>query len=199
VPKLKAALQKGVIAELPGFGEKSARKLLDAIENFTTSDRIPREKVMPSVRKLLKILKSMPQVLDVETAGSLRRGKVTVHDIDILVSSKNPKQFAHKLSEASFWKRMIGKGETKVSGIIDGFQCDIRVVAPKSFGAALVYFTGSKGFNIYLRKIAIAKKLKLNEYGLFDVRGKMIAGKTEEEVFKKLDVEYLTPEQRERF
>jgi DNA polymerase (family 10) len=199
LPKLKAALEKGVIAELPGFGEKSAQKLVDAINNFVSSDRIPRKKVLPIAKKIEKGIRKLSCVSDFLVAGSLRRGRKTVHDIDVLVSSKKPSDCAKKIAKLSFWGRMIGKGKTKVSGLVKGVQCDVRVVEPKSFGSASLYFTGSKGFNIYLRKIAIAKGLKLNEYGLFDEKDNMIAGKTEKDVFKALNIDYLKPEERESF
>lgn len=199
VPKLRVALKSGKIAKLPGFGERSAAKLLAAITSTATSERMPREKVLPVAKEIYKAIVKLSCVSDALIGGSLRRGKDTVHDIDILVSSNNPAQCASDIAALPLWERMIGRGETKVSGVVRGIQCDVRLVQEKSFGSASVYFTGSKGFNIYLRKIAIAKNLKLNEYGLFNARGKMIAGETEESVFQALGIKYLTPKQRDAF
>jgi DNA polymerase (family 10) len=194
IPKLRTALKSGKIAKLPGFGERSAAKLLAAIAGTATSERLPREKVLPVAKGIYKAIAKLSCVSDALIGGSLRRGKDTV-----LVSSKNPARCAGEIAALPLWERMIGRGETKVSGIVRGIQCDVRLVEEKSFGSASVYFTGSKGFNIYLRKIAIAKNLKLNEYGLFNARGKMIAGETEESVFQALGIKYLTPKQRDAF
>lgn len=196
---LRKALKKGLVAKLPGFGEKSQAKLLAALESNNETGRIPRSQVVPLVKEVMLALLKMRGILKVIPAGSFRRQKPTVHDLDFIVCARKPSVIAAKIAKMSLFQDTISVGDTKVSGHISRIQCDIRVVPPESLGAALVYFTGSKGFNIYLRKKAIAKGLKLNEYGIFDKRNKMVAGKTEEEIFSTLGVPYLKPERRENY
>lgn len=199
IPSLKKALRKGLVARLPGFGDKSQAKLLAALESDYQTGRIPRAQVIPLVKKVTSALVKVPGILKVFPAGSFRRQKPTVHDLDFIVCASKPAPIAAKIAKLPLFQDTISVGDTKVSGHISRIQCDIRVVSPESLGAALVYFTGSKGFNIYLRKKAIAKGLKLNEYGIFDKRNRMMAGKTEEEVLNLLGVSYLEPENRENY
>jgi DNA polymerase (family 10) len=142
-------------------------------------------------------LKRLPQVKKISPAGSLRRKKETVRDIDILVISNRPKEVMAAFTGLPAVKEALSKGHTKSSvRTRDDVQVDCRVVEEKSFGAALLYFTGSKNFNIKLRQLAIRQGLKINEYGVFR-KEKYICGRSEEEIFKILKMDYVEPELRE--
>jgi DNA polymerase (family 10) len=132
-------------------------------------------------------------------AGSIRRRKASVRDIDILATSRKPEKLIEAFTNLPQVKKILGKGKTKAIVILkSGVQADIRVLNPKSWGAGLLYFTGNKNYNIAMRKIAIRKGYKLSEYGLFDKKtNKMIAGKTENDVTKKLGIKLPNPEDRE--
>ena len=145
----------------------------------------------------IKQLKRSKEVKKINPAGSLRRMKDTVRDIDILVSSKSPAKVMDRFTTLPDVKDVLAKGPTKSSIVTkDGIQVDVRVIKDVSYGAALMYFTGSKEHNIKLRQIAIKKGLKLNEYGLFR-ENRAVAGKTEKEMYKKLGLSYVSPELRE--
>lgn len=200
VEKLEKAAQEGKIRELPGMGEKSEQKLLRNIRDFRTlqTDR----KSWPEAHRILKAylayLHTVQDIDQLEPAGSYRRRKETVGDLDILVTtsgSSTPviETFTSYLEVVE----VLAQGDTKASVILkDKIQVDLRVVDPGSFGAALQYFTGSKEHNVAVRKIAKDKGLKLSEYGVF--RGeKMIAGSTEEEVYTAVGLSLIPPELRE--
>jgi len=146
-------------------------------------------------------LETLPEVKNISVAGSLRRGRETVRDIDILISSPSPKEVMGVFVGLPQVKSINAHGETKSSILTqDNVQVDLRVVEAKSFGAALLYFTGSKNFNVKLRQIAIKGKMKVNEYGIFYLKGKtekVVAQKTEEDCFKALGFPYIVPELRE--
>lgn len=200
IAQLEKAAKQGKIAKLKGFGEESEKDILDAIElSKISKGRIPLKEAEKMAKPIITKLKKLKEAEAVETAGSLRRKKVTVGDIDILASSRKPGKIIDTFVGLKDVKKVLGKGETKATVILkSGVQADLRVVPPESWGAALLYFIGSKNYNIELRKIAIKKGYKLSEYGLFDVKtGKMVAGKTELEVLKKLGQKYLKPEERE--
>jgi len=147
--------------------------------------------------EFIKPLKSLAEVKMISPAGSLRRKKDTIRDIDILVISDKPQKVMDKFVSLPQVSEVLAKGETKASVRTDrDIQVDCRVVEEKSFGAALLYFTGSKNFNIKLRKLAIKKGLKINEYGVFK-NDKFLVGKTEEEIFKFFKMAYIPPELRE--
>ncbi|MCX5713113.1 MAG: DNA polymerase/3'-5' exonuclease PolX, partial [Candidatus Omnitrophica bacterium] len=142
-------------------------------------------------------LSAMKEVKKLSFAGSLRRQKETVRDIDILIYSQNPSKVMHQFTHLPMVEQALASGATKASvRTKQDVQVDCRVVEAKSFGAALVYFTGSKDFNIKLRQMAIRKGLKINEYGVFK-NNRFICGRTEEEVFKTLGLSYIDPELRE--
>jgi len=142
-------------------------------------------------------LRTLKEVKRIDPAGSLRRMKDTVKDIDILVSSKEPRRVMDKFTALPDIKDILAKGITKSSIVTkDGIQVDVRVINDASYGAALLYFTGSKQHNIRLRQLAIKKGLKLSEYGIFK-KTKKVAGKTEAEMYKKLGLLYIPPELRE--
>ncbi len=191
--------KSGAIADLPGFGDKLVQSILEALESGQEKKRRhDRKSIEPIAKKLIKILKSTKGVSGVEIAGSYRRKSETVGDLDILVLGEKAAPLAEKnLLKAFENTTILANGETKISFMIfpENLQVDIRFVPPDSYGAALLYFTGSKDFNVMMRKVAIGKGYLLNEYGLFK-DGEYIAGKTEEEVFEKLGLPVTPPNKR---
>ena len=196
------------IAPLFGFGEKTEKNILEGIAFLKRSKgRFLLGNIMSIVKSVVVKLENLKEVKKISVAGSVRRMKETVGDVDILVAVESKKGSASAKASADaiadFFVslpdvvKIWGKGTTKASvRMKDGFDMDIRVVPEKSYGSALQYFTGSKEHNIMTRKIAIDKGLKLNEYGVF--RGsKMIAGKTEEEIYKAIGLLWIPPELRE--
>jgi DNA polymerase (family 10) len=195
---LKSAARAGRIRSLPGFGEKTESNILKALEIREKSHgRIPLFEAEPIVKEIKNYLNLIPSVRQLVVAGSYRRCKETVGDIDILVVSNNPEKVMNAFTTMKSVLVIYGKGTTKSTvRLVYGIDADLRIVEPKSFGAALNYFTGSKDHNIALRKIAIAKGLKLNEYGIF--RGKkQISGTSEKGVYRTLGLDYIEPELRE--
>jgi len=198
VADLEQAARAGKIRDLPHFGEKSEQKILKGIGFVKQrSGRFPLGAVLPLMHEIEARLQKLSGVKQVAIAGSIRRRKETVGDGDILVVSTKPDTVMDYFVGMPEVIHVHGKGHTKSSIKVDtGMDVDLRVVPAESFGAALNYFTGSKDHNVTLRRIAIEKKLKLNEYGVF--RGeKSIAGKTEEEVYAVLGLPYVEPELRE--
>lgn len=196
--ELEAAAKKHKIAPLFGFGEKTEKNILEGIEFLKRSKgRMLLGEILPEARKIEEKLKSLKEVENISSCGSIRRRKETIGDVDFLVTSKSPQKVMDYFVKLPGVVKIWGKGRTKASvRIKDGFDMDIRVVPKKSFGSALQYFTGSKDHNIVLRKIAIDKRLKLSEYGLF--RGpRMIANFTEEQVYNALGMDWIPPEMRE--
>ncbi len=202
---LKQALDEGLVAALHGFGEKKAATIRKGIEFLAGSTgRIRLDQAMDAARTVVEFLTGLPGVDRLQVAGSTRRCAETIGDVDILVTTKGEKDTAAQtiaaFTEAPFIERVLAKGDTKGSAIIEtesaSVQVDVRVVAPESFGAALQYFTGSKAHNVRVREIAHKARLKLNEYGLFrdDER---IAGATEEEIYKALGLDFVPPWLRE--
>ncbi|MBI3442617.1 MAG: DNA polymerase/3'-5' exonuclease PolX [Candidatus Sungbacteria bacterium] len=195
---LEAAAKAGKIRALPGLGEKSEQKILKGIEFLKTSGgRKLLGSILPEARALESMIRSFPEADEVMVCGSLRRRKETIGDIDILVSSSKPDAVSKRFLALPLIAHVYGHGPTKTNvRLKNGLDADLRVVPKKSWGAALNYFTGSKEHNVALREIAIKKGWKLNEYGLFS-GARMIAGKTEEELYKKLGLRYIEPELRE--
>jgi DNA polymerase (family 10) len=197
IKELKQAIKKGKISKLEGFGKKSEQDILKGLGLAPTAKtRKPLQDVLPVAKNIVKHLKKLKSVKKIELAGSIRRMKETVRDIDILVASSQPKKVMDVFVSMPNVKRVLAKGMTKSSIFLnEGYGCDLRVVDEKSFGAALMYFTGSKDHNIRCRQIAMKKGLKLSEYGLF--KGKrLIASKTEKEIYNKLGMQYIEPELR---
>ncbi len=198
VADLEKAALAGKIRGLPHFGEKSEQKILKGIGFLKqSSGRFPLGAVLPLMTDIEARLRKLPGVTRVAIAGSIRRRKETVGDGDILVIAKQPDAVMDFFVGMPEVVHVHGKGHTKSSVKLNtGMDVDVRVVPAQSFGAALNYFTGSKDHNVALRRIAIERKLKLNEYGVF--RGdNSIAGKTEEEVYAVLGLPYIAPELRE--
>jgi DNA polymerase (family 10) len=201
VSDLEKAARAHKIANIEGFGEKSEQDILEGIALMRKSKgRIPLKTAERTADKIISRLKRLKEVKQISSAGSLRRRKSTIRDIDILVSSDKPEKVINAFTKLKDIQKVLAKGPTKATIVLkSGIQSDLRVLPPESWGAGLFYFTGSKNYNIEMRKIAIKKGYKLSEYGLFDKQtGRMIAGKTEKEICKKLGVKWLKPEQRER-
>lgn len=195
---LEDAARAGKIRKLKGFGEKTERNILEGIEFVKrNTGRMTLGQALPKVRYVMERLGKLKEVSNISEAGSLRRRKETIGDLDILASSDKPKRIIDYFIAMPDVIKVWGSGPTKASVRVRGnFDIDLRVIPEQSWGAALQYFTGSKAHNIKLRQIAIDKGLKLNEYGLF--RGeKSIAGKTEKEIYEALGFKYLDPELRE--
>jgi len=198
VKDLEKAAKSHKIAPLFGFGEKTEKNILESIE-FLKKDkgRFLLGEILPIVQEIYEELKSLKQVGKIDVVGSLRRMKETIGDIDFLIASEKPQKVMDFFVSLEGVEKVWGKGTTKASvRMKQGFDIDVRVVPKKSYGAALQYFTGSKEHNIAVRKIAISKRFKLNEYGLFKGK-KVIAGNTEKEVYKALGMDWMPPEIRE--
>ena len=200
VEQLKKACEEGKLRDLDGFGEITERNILRGIEMLKgVKERVLLGVAFEDGTRYVDYLKKNPHIKKVSIAGSLRRMKETIGDIDILAVSDNADDVMEYFVNYPNVREVLAKGRTKSSIILDdGLQVDLRVVEDKSYGAALQYFTGSKSHNIKLRTIAIKKGLKINEYGVFDKdTDKYIAGRTEEEVYKSLGLPYIEPELRE--
>jgi DNA polymerase (family 10) len=195
---LEQAIQKNRLKGIFGIKEKTVENIAKGIEVLKRGkERMTLGQAMLAAEEFMGAIKKLPEVQKISAAGSLRRQKETVRDIDILVVSKKPKKIMQAFVKLKSVKDILAEGETKASvRTDDDVQVDCRVMEDKSFGAALLYFTGSKNFNIKIRQLAIKKGLKVNEYGVFR-KGKFIAGRTEEEIFKLLGMPYIEPEMRE--
>jgi DNA polymerase (family X) len=198
VAGLKTAVQKHQLAAIPGFGEKSERKIAGNLGVLKPhGDRRPWAQVMPWAEKVTAYLGPVKAVERLEVVGSLRRGEETVGDIDILAVSRQPEKVMDAFVKMPFVSKVVLRGPKKSEVVLEnGLQVDLRVFEKESFGAAMIYFTGDKQHNIALRKIAIAKGWKLNEYGLFDKSGKVLAGRTEQEVYARLGYRLIPPGRR---
>ncbi len=209
LPSLKAKLDTGELEKLPRMGAKSIANIKEALAFADkASERIRLGKALPIAEEIVALLKAVKGTQQVQYAGSLRRGKETIGDIDILASSSDPEELAKAFREMDGVQKVQAAGGTKSSIRLDsGLQVDLRVVDDAAFGAALMYFTGSKEHNVNLRERAIKKKLRLNEYGLFPDDGsdeppqkrgvKPKAAKTEAQIYKALGLPLIPPEMRE--
>ena len=198
ISDLEKAIKQNKLQGIFGIKEKTVENILKGIELLKKGkERMPLSSAMQVADEFVNSLKKLPGVKKISTAGSLRRQKETVRDIDILVISKDPDKVMNAFVSLPLVKGVLAKGKTKSSVLTnDDVQVDCRVLEEKSFGAALVYFTGSKNFNIKLRQLAIKRGLKINEYGVFKGE-RFVCGKTEEEVFKIIGMPYIEPELRE--
>jgi DNA polymerase (family 10) len=197
--ELEEAAEKGEIAGIEGFGEKTQQKILNNIDTARKGqERMLLGKAFPIAEKLRERLEKSGKFEEITVVGSFRRRKPTVGDIDILAASSEPEKAMEEFTGMEDVEDILGEGETKSSVIISGnLQVDLRIVEEESYGAALQYFTGSIDHNVALRTIAVDKDLKLNEYGLFDSEDTKIAGETEKAVYSKLGMDYIEPELRE--
>jgi len=196
--ELEAACRAGRVRTLPHFGARSETKLLAALEAWKrTSGRHPIGECLPLARAIEARLRAFAPAAQIAIAGSLRRFRDTIGDLDFVAASKDPAALTHCFATLPEVSHVYAHGPGKVLvRLASGIDADLRVVQPGSFGAALAYFTGSKDHNLRLRRIAKQKGLKLNEYGLF--RGeRAIAGRTEEELYAALGLPFVPPELRE--
>jgi DNA polymerase (family 10) len=201
IEQLEEAAKKQKVRELPGFAAKTEYKILEEIgrkdEAAAGEKRYKLSVIEELAQPLLAYLKKVDGVKRVEVAGSYRRRKETVGDLDILVTHKKDSEVMKRFVEYEDVQRVIAKGETRSTVVLRfGVQVDLRAVAEASYGAALHYFTGSKAHNIAVRKMGVNKGLKINEYGVFK-GDERIAGKTEEEVYGQVNLPYIEPELRE--
>lgn len=200
IKELQKACIDGKLRDLEGFGEITERNILRGIQlKEKTSGRALLNVAYIDGNSYINYLKKCDKIKDVSIAGSLRRMKETIGDVDILASSDYPDEAMDYFVNYPDVQRVLLKGSTKTSVLLnDNLQVDLRVVKQESYGAALQYFTGSKEHNVKMRSIAIKKGFKLNEYGLFDKETeKYIVGENEEEVYKKLGLQYIESELRE--
>lgn len=198
IPGLESAIAKGKLKGIPGIKEKTIENIQKGIQVFKRGkERLTISQASNIAQECLEFLKDIPEAKNITPAGSLRRRKETIGDIDILLTSAKPEKIMQLFTKMPMVKDVLAQGQTKSAiRTKEDIQIDCRVVEAKSFGAALLYFTGSKNFNIKIRHIAIQKGLKINEYGAFR-NERLLAGRTEEEMFKLLGMEFVPPEMRE--
>ena len=198
VDELEAAARAGKLRQLPKMDEKSEQNILKAIELFRrAAGRFRLDTATETAEELVAYLKESRGVEEVTPAGSLRRGRETVGDLDLLVTGSDPAQTAEHFLKHPSIAEVLARGEDKVSVRLKStMQVDVRLLARQQYGAALMYFTGSKEHNIALRDRAKKRGWKLSEYGLFEGE-KVLASRTEEEVYEKLGLEWIPPELRE--
>lgn len=200
VDDLEAAAKAGRIRDLPGFGEKTEQNILAGIEmSRTAKKRHLLGYILPVAREIEERLAGLASVRQVSLAGSIRRMKETIGDLDILATSTHPEEVMEVFSTLPGVTRVLARGTTKTSVVLaTGVQVDLRVVEEGQFGAALQYFTGSKEHNIALRRLAIARNWRLNEYGLVDLASnRMVAGEDEAGIYRALGLAWIEPELRE--
>lgn len=200
IDQLERLAKAHKICGLPGIKEKTEENILRGIALFRKGkERMPLGVALPIATEIINKLKALPEIDKINYAGSLRRMKETIRDIDILVTSNKPERIMETFVSLPRVKEVLAHGETKSSVFLkDGIQVDIRVVEPECFGAALLYFTGSKAHNIHLRKMANEMGYKISEYGIFKQKSdRRVAGKEECDVYKVLGLTYIPPELRE--
>lgn len=202
VDQLREAIANESLQGLPGLGPKSQQKIAAAIERIGLHGkdrRTPIADALPIAEDLVQALLDLPAVSKAQYCGSLRRFRETIADIDVVVASKEPAEVMAAFVAMPLVDSIIGQGETKTSVLTAaGLQIDLRVVAASQFGAAVLYFTGSKQHNIELRQRSIDRGLLLNEYGLEDsASGKVVSSRTETAIYKALGLRYIPPEMRE--
>jgi DNA polymerase (family 10) len=200
VAELTEAINAGKLAGLKGFGAKSEEKLLRGIELMESAgQRVLLDVADDLAARVVAAVSAAPGCLRCAHAGSLRRFRETVGDVDVLAAARDSAPLMAALTGLPGVTEVIGSGDTKTSVRADGgLQVDLRVIPPDSWGAALQYFTGSQAHNVRIREIAVRQKLKLSEYGLFDaVSGELIVSRTEEEVYHRLGLSWVPPALRE--
>ena len=202
IDELEAAARSGALAGVPRLGARSVERILaslDARREHGVRGRRPRLDVEALAAELLSLVCALPGVERAEIAGSFRRGRDTVKDLDVLVSTREPEAVLRAFATLPLVERVLVRGATKCSVEADsGFQVDCRAVAPEEFGAAMQYFTGSQAHNIRLRARALRMGMLLNEYGVFMIDGnRRIAGDTEQGVYEALGLHWVPPDERE--
>ena len=198
IQELEKAILAGQVEALSGMGKKSCDKILEGIKLLNQySQRKALAQIYFQIKEIEEKVQAHPLVIQAQIAGSFRRGQETVGDIDLLVAvtEENRSQFIQDYLEFDFLERIENQGDTKVTAYLNlGLQIDLRIVELHQFGAAMQYFTGNKTHNINLRTRAKKMGFKISEYGLFDIKSeKLIASKTEKEIYNKLGLEYIAP------
>jgi DNA polymerase (family 10) len=202
IDDLRRVLAEQKLRALSGFGEKSEEKLAQALARLEAQgpmERTPISVALPLAERIVAHMLEVPGVTHASTCGSLRRFSETIGDVDILVCAPDPAPVMEALCGLSLVDRVLGRGESKTSIVTRrGTQVDLRVVAQHQLGAALLYFTGSKGHNIKLRQRALARGWTLNEYALSEIDGgKIVASETEEQIYQALGLPFIPPVLRE--
>lgn len=198
IADLKKAIRNGTLASLPQMGAKKVMNIEKGIEHYEKSlARLPIDVASTIADDVISFLRQNVEINDISTAGSLRRRKETIGDIDILVTGRKSARIIDTFTHYPQAVRILAAGDTKASIVVDdGVQVDLRTVPPRSYGAALQYFTGSKAHNVQLRNIAKAKGMKLSEYGLFKGE-RIVAARTEDAIYESLGLPFIPPELRE--
>ena len=196
--QLEKAARAGRLSELRGMGKTLEQTILHGIDQDKAHvARVPLAEAEAYIRPLVEKLQAMPEAEQVDVAGSFRRRRETVGDVDILVASSHAAAVAEAFVTYPDVKQVLARGETRCSVVLrSGLQVDLRIVPPSSYGSALHYFTGSKPHNIAVRLLGVKRHLKINEYGIF--RGtRQIGGRAEQDVFKSVGLPWIPPELRE--
>lgn len=200
IDDLREAVESGRIAELKGFGTRTESNIRRGLERFQQqTGRALVSVAMDLAEDFIERISSSVDVERIDYAGSLRRMVETIGDVDLLVASDDPVPVMDAFTGIDIVERVLAKGEAKSSVLTrQGLQVDLRVVPDEAWGAAMIYFTGSKAHNIRIREMAVRKGLKLNEYGLFDAKsGTLIVAETEQEVYERLGLPWIPPTMRE--
>jgi DNA polymerase (family X) len=203
VDELEAAAVASRLQDLPGMGAKTEENILKGIATYREGrQRALLGEMLPLAEEIVEQLRAHPEVIRAEFAGSIRRCRETIGDLDLLATAEDPAKVCQWFAELEVLEEVIAAGDTKVSGLLTGGrQVDLRVVEQQSFGAALQYFTGSKQHNVQVRERAQKMGLTVNEYGVFkvadDETGEFVAGKTEEDVYAAIELPWMPPELRE--
>ncbi len=196
--ELERALRAGRVRDIPGFGEKTERRILEALgTHVQKKQRFQLVRAAEYAEPLVEYLKATPGVKDVIVAGSYRRCKETVGDIDVLATARRGSPVSERFLTYGQVREIVSRGSTRASAVLAcGLQVDLRVVTHTSLGAALQYFTGSKAHNIAIRRLGQQRGLKINEYGVFKGE-RRLAGQSELSVYKSVGLAYVPPELRE--
>lgn len=197
VASLKAACDSGKVAGLPGFGDKTQVKILEAIARLEQSAGVFRlDEATTAAEEILEILRFHPEVLRAAVAGSTRRSKELVHDLDFIVATPKPAELTGFFAKQPFAKQVIAHGDTKCSILLEsGMQCDLRAVSNDQFPFALMYFTGSKEHNVAIRSRALKQGWSLNEYGFTGENLPVV--RDEADIYRALGLDFVPPELRE--
>lgn len=203
IPQLKKAIQTGTISNMKGLGEKSAQKILESIEHREEyGKRTPIGLIFNKLEEIKQTMAKHPKSLQVEIAGSARRFRETIGDVDLLVSCKSEdrQEILQFFQQQDFLRQIEASGDTKITARLhNGVQIDLRVVDPDEFGAALQYFTGSQVHNVNLRTIAKQQNYKINEYGIFQIKDDKeikVGGEEEKDIYNTLGLQFIPPEIR---
>ncbi len=199
IQQLLEAAQNHKLCTLPGFGEKLEQRIArEAARLMQRTKRLLLGVALPVAETVVTLLREVPAVRAIDPAGSLRRMKETIGDIDILVASDRPQEVVDAFTRLPIVKEVLAVGPTRPSILTrEDLQVDLRVVHPDEYGSALLYFTGSKEHNIALRSLVQDRGWKLSEYGLFDETGQRVASRTEQEIYAYLGMDWIPPELRE--